>query len=365
MHHNYLFCCALLSSSLGEMAINLTNADQASHISLGLANMLNSSVLKDVTLACSEGQCLQAHRLILATFSPYFKQLLTVCKEPSPTILIPEIRVSVMEILLEFMYTGNICVKKNILDQLVEANRHIRITGLNDLLSKHVGISLPPKKKQRVEDSGASPQVKPSLLFRPWNSPVQMPRPENTFPWMYPMYGTLPVSSSIPFPNAYGNYFSHIIPYPMPAGSHVFSNTSPAYTSTLPYGNHSTTRNSKQSLPITASPLLTTASYFTTFAEQNKVGAEKPKATIITRKSKGKKACAATKGKYLEPGKERCDICNKAFSRLAHHKIVSHSLLKKHIECCGITFTTKHSFKTHRKSGCNFRMLHTRVSADL
>ena len=55
-----------------------------------------------------------------------------------------------MEILLEFMYTGNVRVDKDLVAELVEANKLIQITGLNDLLSKHMGSSLPPKKSNEL-----------------------------------------------------------------------------------------------------------------------------------------------------------------------------------------------------------------------
>ena len=109
------------------MAINLTYSTQATVLSQGLVEVLNSSVLKDVVLACSGGQCLQAHRLIIAAFSPYFRQALVVCKEPTPIILIPDVSFPVMEVLLEFMYTGNVRVKKDRVSELIKANKQLCI----------------------------------------------------------------------------------------------------------------------------------------------------------------------------------------------------------------------------------------------
>ena len=110
---------------------------------------LNDSVPKDVTskdviLAFSGGSCLKPHHLIVTTCSPYFNQVLAVCKKQTPAVLIPDVPVSVMEILLEFMYTGNVQVYKDLVADLVEANKLIQIRGLNDLLSS--------QEKQRIED---------------------------------------------------------------------------------------------------------------------------------------------------------------------------------------------------------------------
>ena len=111
---------------------------------------LNDSVTKDVTLAFSGGSCLKPHHLIVTTCSPYFNQVLAVCKKQTPAVLIPDVPDSVMEILLEFMYTGNVRVDKDLVADLVEANKLIQIRGLNDLLSKHMGSSLPPKKSNEL-----------------------------------------------------------------------------------------------------------------------------------------------------------------------------------------------------------------------
>ena len=81
-----------------------------------------------------------------------------------------------------------------------------------------------------------------------------------------------------------------------------------------------------------------------------------------TRKRKRKADGKVAIGRHLAPGKERCDICKRGYTQLAHHKKTSHGPLKKPIECCGINFTTRHSFRTHRESGCNFRSSHNRLS---
>ena len=125
---------------------------------------------KDVTLVFSGGSCLKPHHLIVTTCSPYFNQVLAVCKKQTPAVLIPDVPDSVMEILLE--YTGNVRVDKDLVVELVEANQLIQITGLN-YLSKPMGNSLPPKKKQRIEDDVSLPiSENPSSLFNPWDSPV-------------------------------------------------------------------------------------------------------------------------------------------------------------------------------------------------
>lgn len=346
------------------MAINLTYASQKNVLKQGLAKVLNSSVLKDTILACSEGQCLKAHRLILATFSPYFKELLSVCKEPMPTILLPDVRYYVMEILLEFMYTGNVRVKKDVVADLVEANKLLCIIGLNGLLSKHDGVNQPPNKKQRIE-SGSLKLEKPSSLFRPWDSPVLAPSLEypNTMPWIPSMYG----SSMLPFPMAPAMNFSNTNPF------HITNGIAPIVPSLLswsmPLGypflpDSAASTNLTVSLPhhietplsVTSPLFQNTVSYPIPYGEQHfTLPNPEPKNKTVKRKGATKQNRAKTEGKYLVPGKERCEICNRDFFNLLGHKTSAHGLLKKPIQCCGMDFTTRQVLRAHKKTVCEFR----------
>ena len=339
------------------MSIELTYSAQDTVLSQGLADMLNSSVLKDVELACSEGSCLQAHRLILATFSPYFRQVLAACKEPTPTILLPDVSVTVMEVLLEFMHTGNVRMKKDLVCEVEKANKLFRITGLDKLLLKHVGSSLPPNKRQRVEKSVCS-SAKPSTLFRPWDSPVLPPRPDNHLPWIPFMYGITPLTNSMPFQMAHGNNLSKSMSIPMSAGSSIFSEATSSLPITmmpwlLPYG-HPNLSVASQSLPIhVENPFSETASM--PVIVSNSISGEQ--LNIVAKKQRGRPKKGTSKievkgpkARYLVPGKERCDICNCDYLNVASHKKASHGLLKKPIECCGVKFVTGKEFKLHRKT---------------
>ena len=346
------------------MSINLTYKSQETVLNQGLANVLNSSVLKDTVLACSDGKCLKAHRLILSTFSPYFKQLLSACKEPMPTILLPDVKVSVMKVLLEFMYTGNVRVKKEMVSQLVEANKCLSISGLSDLLSRHNESYQPPNKKQRTE-AGFQAFEKPFSLFRPWDSPVVAPRPEyfNPMPWIPSMYG----SSMLPYPIAHGMNISNATSIYNTNG--VAPNVPSPFSWTMPLaypfsGDLAATKFMTESLlhhndvPLSATtPLFqNTVSIPNADREQQLTppGLESVN-KIAQHKGSIKRNRAKQEGKYLVPGKERCDICKRDFFNVLGHKKAAHGLLKKPIRCCGKEFTTRQDLREHKKIECDFR----------
>ena len=341
------------------MAINLTYASQETVLNQGLANVLNSSMLKDTVLACTDGQCLKAHRLILSTFSPYFKELLSVCKEPMPTILLPDVKISLMKSLLEFMYTGNIRIKKDLVAQLLEVNKRLSIKGLNNLLSKHDELNQPPNKRQRTE-SGSQALEKSSSLFRPWDSPVLATRP-NPMPWIPTMYG----ASMLPFPMAPSMNVSKPTPFFDTNG--IVPTMSSLLSCSMPFGYPffpDPTANIPVSLPhhfgtkfSATTPLFQNTVTHPTSPMEQQFTLSNPESVNKALKPKvnSRNSRAKSDGRYLVPGKERCDICKRDFLNLLSHKKAAHDLLKKPIQCCGNEFTTRQGIRAHKRSVCAFR----------
>ena len=89
-------------------------------------NMLNAfgSLRKDnnfadVTLVCEDGQQVEAHKVILATSSPFFKQLLERNKHPHPLIYMRGTRSSNLLAILDFLYRGKANVFQDDLDSFL------------------------------------------------------------------------------------------------------------------------------------------------------------------------------------------------------------------------------------------------------
>ena len=338
-----------------------------------MRNLLNSTA-KDVELACSEGKCVKVHRIILISYSPYFRSRLDACKEPEITILFPRVPVSVMEALLEFMYTGNVRVRKDLVDHLVAANKRFCITGLDSLLSDHEGSSLPPKKKQRTE---AVPSDNSSSLFRPWDSTAI---PTRTALMNHPLYGIppmpfpmipnfMPFSMSLPgpippMPLFPGNLFSKTMHLPISTdnNSNTFSEAlpflqSPRMSWSLPYGNELSGSTSPSETPgpnilsQTAPPI--PSSSFSISENISHITASDPTAQRKFEKiksSESKSELIVKDTQVSRPNKKsRCDICNKSVYKIASHKILAHKQFKKPIDCCGTKFTTRLDLKNHKK----------------
>ena len=66
--------------------------DFKENTSTAFQNMRGDLDLSDVTLACEDGQQLEAHKVILASSSPFFMDLLKRNKHPHPLVYMKGIR---------------------------------------------------------------------------------------------------------------------------------------------------------------------------------------------------------------------------------------------------------------------------------
>ena len=60
----------------------------------------------DVTLACEDGQQVEAHKVILAASSPFFKEILKRNKHPNPLIYMRGLKSEDLLAIIDFLYFG-------------------------------------------------------------------------------------------------------------------------------------------------------------------------------------------------------------------------------------------------------------------
>jgi hypothetical protein len=97
----------------------------------------------DVTLACSDGTTMDAHKVILSSVSTYFRDILktTPCKHP--IIILKDTGRDECSAMLEFAYTGEVNVAQDLLPSLLHTARAFRIKGL-DKVESPVDATPPP-----------------------------------------------------------------------------------------------------------------------------------------------------------------------------------------------------------------------------
>jgi hypothetical protein len=77
--------------------------------------LVRDEIFTDVTIAADE-MTFEAHKLILSACSPYFKSLLVAAakKCAHPVIFLKDVSASHVALLLRYMYSGEILVKKEV-----------------------------------------------------------------------------------------------------------------------------------------------------------------------------------------------------------------------------------------------------------
>merc|ERR1712150_103974 len=84
----------------------------------------------DVTLACEDGQQVVAHKVILASSSPFFLNLLRRNKHPHPLIYMRGLKSEDLVAMIDFLYFGEANVYQENLDSFLAVAEELQLKGL-------------------------------------------------------------------------------------------------------------------------------------------------------------------------------------------------------------------------------------------
>ena len=86
----------------------------------------------DVTLACEDGQQVEAHKVILASSSPFFQKLLKRNGHPHPLIYMRGVKSDDLLAIMDFLYNGEANVSQENLDSFLAFAEELQLKGLMD-----------------------------------------------------------------------------------------------------------------------------------------------------------------------------------------------------------------------------------------
>ena len=84
----------------------------------------------DVTLACEDGQQIEAHKVVLASSSPFFMELLKKTKHPQPLVYMRGLRSEDLVSIMDFLYFGEANVLQENLDAFLALAEELKLKGL-------------------------------------------------------------------------------------------------------------------------------------------------------------------------------------------------------------------------------------------
>ena len=66
----------------------------------------NDTLFTDVTLVCNDDKQIQAHKVILSSFSLFFKRMFSSNPHPKPLVFLKGIEIDDINAILDFIYQG-------------------------------------------------------------------------------------------------------------------------------------------------------------------------------------------------------------------------------------------------------------------
>ena len=107
------------------------------NISTSFQELRKEIDLSDVTLVCGDNQQIDAHKVILATASPFFLSILQKSKHPHPIIYLRGVSVIDMRSVVDFIYHGETSVNVDELENFLALAGDLQLRGISDSISKN------------------------------------------------------------------------------------------------------------------------------------------------------------------------------------------------------------------------------------
>ncbi|GLV37878.1 broad [Carabus blaptoides fortunei] len=105
------------------------------NITKNIDDLWKDESLVDVSII-SDGQCIQAHKVILSASSPLFKSLFAVNPCQHPVIILQDVRFRELVSIITFIYKGEVNIFEESLPALLQAAKTLQIRGLSDSVDR-------------------------------------------------------------------------------------------------------------------------------------------------------------------------------------------------------------------------------------
>ena len=99
--------------------------------SSSFGNLRKDEDFSDVTLASEDGIHIKCHKVILASSSPFFTEMLKKVKHPHPLIYMKGVKALELAAMVDFLYLGEASLNKESLDAFLCLAEELRLRGLS------------------------------------------------------------------------------------------------------------------------------------------------------------------------------------------------------------------------------------------
>ena len=139
----------------------------------------------DVTLACEDGQQIEAHKMVLVSSSPFFRNLLSKNKHPSPLIYMRGVEFVHLSALVDFLYLGEANVLQEEIESFLAVATELKLKGFSgetenqEIEKDFIQPTRKPKKEAKdkkkiiastqmisqIEDLDQKPQIEKTIAL--------------------------------------------------------------------------------------------------------------------------------------------------------------------------------------------------------
>ena len=119
---------------------NLKWNDFHANVSSTFRKLRTTDDFFDVTLVSDDQQQMYAHKVVLASSSEYFKNILTSNKHSHPMLCLSGVNTADMKNMLDFVYNGEIQIAQNNLDNFLEIAQRFQLEGLQNGTDEEISI---------------------------------------------------------------------------------------------------------------------------------------------------------------------------------------------------------------------------------
>ena len=120
--------------------------DFQGNLNSAFGQLRNDRDFADVTLACEDGTQIETHRVILASTSPFFMEVLKKNKHPGPLIYMRGLKATELVAMVDFLYFGEANVDQESLELFLGLAEELKLKGLTGSSSEgkefHIVINI-------------------------------------------------------------------------------------------------------------------------------------------------------------------------------------------------------------------------------
>ena len=161
--------------------------DFRENVSSAFGDLREDKEFTDVTLACEDGQQVEAHKVVLIASSPFFLNILKRNKHPHPLIYMRGVKSENLTAMVDFLYHGEANVFQENLDSFLVLAEEFQLKGLrgNQTEKDSEESHLPEtnKKTSKLPKNNALAKQKPQSLINknaPIETGIMQPKTETT-----------------------------------------------------------------------------------------------------------------------------------------------------------------------------------------